>query len=65
MVQLKTAKERLERKVEQRKRRDEIIMNRFKEYCKSYSISDAVTITANEFNLSVMTIYNIRRRTNK
>lgn len=62
MVQLKTSKERLEKRNEQRLKRDRAILTRFNENCKKYSISDAVTITANEFNLSSMTIYNIRKR---
>lgn len=62
MVQIKTSKERFEKKKEQRRRKDGIILSRFNENCKKYSITDAATITADEFNLSVMTIYNIRKR---
>lgn len=62
MMQFKTAKERLEKRIEERKRKDKLVLNKFSEYCKRYSISDAVTLTANEFNISSMTVYNIRRR---
>lgn len=62
MVQLKTSKERLERRMEQQLKRDKTVLARFNEHCKKYCISDAVTITANEFNLSTATVYNIRRR---
>lgn len=62
MVQFKTSKERLEKKIEQKQKRDNVILSRFNENCKKYSISDATVITANEFNLSAMTIYNIRKR---
>lgn len=62
MVNIKTSKERSELKKEMQKQRDKIILNRFEEIKKNHSISDAVAITANEFNLSQMTIYNIRKR---
>lgn len=62
MVYIKTAKEKLERRVKERQRKDSLVLNKFNEYCKTYSISDAVTLTANEFNISNMTVYNIRRR---
>lgn len=62
MVNVKTAKERQERKLEERINRDKEIMARFNENRKIYSLSDAVIVTANEFNLSVPTLYNIRKR---
>lgn len=62
MVQFRTAKERLEKKLEERQQKDKMILARFNEICKVHTVSDAVNLTANEFNLSPMTIYNIRRR---
>lgn len=62
MVQLRTAKERLEKRMKQQLKRDKMVLAKFNEYCKKYCVSDAVTITANEFNLSAATIYNIRKR---
>lgn len=62
MVNVRTSKERLEKKKEEQMKKDKIILSRFNEHCKKYSISDAVVITANEFNLSPVTIYNIRKR---
>lgn len=64
MVNLKTSKERSELKKEMQKQRDKLILERFEENKKKYTVSDAVAITANEFNLSQVTIYNIRRRNN-
>lgn len=62
MVNVRTSKERLEKKLEEKSKRDRAILSRFNDNCKKYSISDAVVVTANEFNLSTMTIYNIRKR---
>lgn len=62
MVNVRTSKERLEKKMEEKLKRDKVILSRFNDNCKKYSISDAVVVTANEFNLSTMTIYNIRKR---
>lgn len=62
MVNLKTSVERKELKEKMQKQRDKIILARFEEIRKNHTVSDAVAITANEFNLSPMTIYNIRKR---
>jgi hypothetical protein len=64
MVQFKTSKERCEKRIEERKKKDEKVLAKFKENCKTYSISDAMVITADEFNISVVTLYNIRKRNN-
>lgn len=64
MVNLKTSKERSELKKEMQKQRDKLILSRFEEVRKNHTVSDAVAITANEFNLSQVTIYNIRKRNN-
>ena len=62
MVTVKTAKERIKKKKEEQAKRDKIIFSRFNELRKNYSVTDAVVITANEFNLSLVTVYNIRKR---
>lgn len=63
MVELKTSRERIERKRERQRERDIIIVSRFEDYkSKGFSVSDAVKLTANDFDLSEPTVYNIRRR---
>lgn len=61
MVGIKTSKERREEQKRQKAERDAKIMKRFNELCAEHIVSDAAIITANEFNLSVGTIYVIRR----
>lgn len=62
MVELKTSKEKAEIKRQQRKERDEKIYGRFLELSQQYSLSDAVCIVANEFGLSLPTVYGVRKR---
>lgn len=62
MVELKTSKEKLEEKRKLREARDKEVYLRFLELKEEHSLSDAVCITANEFNLSLPTIYEIRKR---
>lgn len=62
MVELKTSRQKAEARKRQREARDKIIYARFLELTRTNSLSDAVCITANEFCLSLPTIYEIRKR---
>lgn len=58
---MKTSRERKEEQKRRKAERDAKVLGRFKELLAEYNVSDAAIITANEFNLSVGTIYVIRR----
>ena len=60
MVEIRTAKEKKELK----EARNKAMLSRFDELTKEYDKSDATILVANEYNVSVATIYNIRRQRN-
>lgn len=62
MIELKTSKQKAEARRKRMEERDKTIYDRFIELSKVNSLSDAVCITANEFCLSLPTIYEIRKR---
>lgn len=62
MVELKTSREKAEARKKLQEAKDKEIYLRFLELKDEHSLSDAVCITANEFNLSLPTIYGIRKR---
>lgn len=62
MITLRTSEERMKKKESERKKRDAKIMNRYNTLLKEYKVSDAMIVVANEFNVSMQTIYNIRKR---
>lgn len=63
-MRLKTAEERLKLRKEEQQKKDAKIMARFNKLRENYNVNDACIMTANEFGLSVPTIYNIRKRNN-
>ena len=62
---MKTSHERREEKKKRKAERDAAVMTRFNELLGEYNVSDAAIITANEFNLSIGSIYVIRRNYGK
>lgn len=60
-LKVKTSREKAKIKLNKRFEKCKAIVNRLKELEVDYSKSDAVAICANEFNLSLPTIYKAKR----
>ena len=63
-MKLKTSEERANLKKQERLKKDARVIACFNKLRESYNVNDASIMTANEFGLSVPTIYNIRKRNN-
>ena len=61
-MKIKTSKERLKQRKLEQKKKDEKIISYFTKLRETYNVNDASILTANEFGLSLPTIYNIRKR---
>lgn len=61
-MKLKTSEERANLKKQERLKKDAKVIAYFNKLRESYNVNDASIMTANEFGLSVPTIYNIRKR---
>ena len=61
-MKLKTSEERLKLRKERQRKQDAKVMDFYNKTLESHSISDSVVITANEFGLSLPTVYNIKNR---
>lgn len=60
-LKVKTSKEKAKSKLNKRLEKCRAIVNRLKELEVDYNKSDAVAICANEFNLSLPTIYKAKK----
>ena len=63
-MKLKTSEERLKIKREEQLKKDAKVIAKFNKLRENYNVNDATILTANEFGLSIPTIYNIRKRNN-
>ena len=63
-MKLKTSEERANLKRQEQIKKDAKVIARFEKLRENYNVNDASVIVANEFGLSVPTIYKIRKRNN-
>ena len=61
-LMLLSSAERKKIKAQKKLERDKEIVKRFEELCGKYGASDATIIIANEYAVSIPTVYNIRNR---
>ena len=61
-LMLLSSAERKKIKAQKRMERDRQIVNRFEELSTKHGASDATIIIANEYAVSIPTVYNIRKR---
>lgn len=61
-MEIKTKQQKLADKNQKKLENDRKILARLVELCKDYTVGDASIIVAQEFNISVPTLYKIRQR---